>query len=181
MRLTSRRRTRSAACRPSAVARRVDRRHRRSQHADAALGRRHRDPISRTQVETLAPTSARPRQAYFPFRDRRMASSTSSVPSRARRCPDDGCSAATPTPARTCVRRDGVRHRHVRGRACAGDAVLLLKKAKSMLVGSTVGCHGRHGEGHRARGDRQDRTAAAPVMRSSSPGAPSSRCRWRPG
>ena len=81
---------RPAARRPQAVARAIDRRHRRPQHADQGLGRGHpRSDLAhagRDARRQHRASTARRRISRFATGAR--ASSTSSAPSRARRCPE---------------------------------------------------------------------------------------------
>ena len=79
------------------------------------------------------------------------------------------------------VRRAGVRHRHVRGRARDGDAMFADKKIQSHAGGGRwrVG-QGCHRQGHRAGGDRQDRHGGRyRLMRSSLPAARYAAFPWK--
>ena len=119
-----------------------------------------RDPISRTQVETLdANIKAHGAKAYFPFRDRRQGivhvigpEQGATLPGMTVVCGDSH----TSTHGAFAALAFGIgtsEVEHVLATQC-----LLMKKAKSMLVrvdgALAAGCHR---QGHRARGDRQDR------------------------
>ena len=149
------------ARRPQGAPRRIDHRRGRPQradHATAASGIE--EPESRLQVETLEQQRRRIRRAVF---------------RRARRAPghrphhrpgaglhparhDDRLRRQPHLDARRAGRA-GLRHRHLRGRACAGDADAAAEAGEEHAGRASSGtlAPGVHGQGHRAGDHRQDR------------------------
>ena len=173
------------ARRPQAVAHAIDRRDGRPQHADQGLGRGIRDPISRTQVETLdANIRAHRRQGLLPV-------PRPAAGHRPRHRPRAGRDAAGHDgrlrrlahqhPRR--VRRARVRHRHLRGRARAGHAVPAREEgevdADPRRRPAAPRCHGqgpgaRDHRPHRHRGRHRPRDRVRRRARCA-------RCRWKAG
>ena len=142
------------------MARRFDRCHGRSQHADAALGSRHR----RSDFEAPGGDARRQhqgtrRQGVFPVSRRATGD-------RPRHRAGAGCHAAgddrrvrrLPHEHPRRVRLPRVRHRHERSRACARDAVppdtAIQGDARQRERRTPVWLHR---QGHRARDHRQNR------------------------
>ncbi len=173
------------ARRPRSVARRLDRRHGRPQHAHAALGSRHRRSRCRgCRSRRSTPTSGHRREGVLPV-PRQAPGHRPRDRSRAGRdaARDDGRLRRFAHEHARRVRGARVRHRHVRGRARAGNAVPPHQAGEDDVRQRRGHAACRvHGQGHRrSRSSAASASPAAAAMRSNTPAARFARCRWKAG